>query len=321
MDTARDIPFPFIDASVVASALPIAAAVAALEEAFLAQARGEVGDSQSLGFSVPGGSFHVKTCGSAQALRGLFVAKVNANFPANPATRGLPTIQGVIAVFDARDGRVRAIVDSPSVTQLRTAAASALAIKHLARAGARTAAIIGCGVQGNANARALGAVMEVGEVRLYDAAPARAEALARELGGSGMSCRVVRSLDEAAQEADVVVTCTPATQPFLSRRHVTPGALVVALGADNEVKLEITPELLAAARLVTDATAQCLKIGELKQAPQLAASVCGEFTDVVAGRVPRVQPGEVLVFDSTGLAIQDLAMCAALVQAGVIPAA
>ena len=312
MDTSRDIPIRFFDAAVAESTLQIPAAVAALEEAYLAQARGEVGDSQSLGYAVPEGTFHVKACGSAAALGGLFVAKINANFPGNPSGRSLPTIQGVIAVFDARDGRVLAIVDSPSVTRLRTAAAAALAVKHLARREARTAAIVGCGVQGEATAHALACVMDLRMLRLYDMESRRAEALRRKLS---VACEVSPSLDEAARGADVIVTCTTSTQPFLAARHAGDGALVVALGADNEAKRELMPELLEAARLVTDSTAQCLKIGDLKQAPHLARRVCGEVTDVVAGRVKRTQSGEVVVFDSTGLAIQDLALCAALLRA------
>ena len=300
----------FIDAARVRSLLTMADAVAALEEAFLARDRGEIGDSHSLGVAVPEGSFHVKACGSRQ----IFVAKVNANFPANPVERGLPTIQGVIAVFHAADGRLLAMADSPSVTLLRTAAASALAIKHLARIGARTAAIVGCGVQGKANAQALREVMSLDRLWVYDTAPERSHSLACELHEDAFDCAASATLEAAVRAADVVVTCTPATTPFLERAHVMAGALVVALGADNERKREIAPGLLAAARLVADSTAQCLKIGELKQAPALARHVCGESTDVVAGRVARTASDEVVVFDSTGLAIQDLALCAALVE-------
>lgn len=304
MDTAH------FDAALVQSTLSMDDAVTALRNAFLALDRGEIGPSHSLGVAVPGGSFHVKACGA----REIFVAKVNANFPANPRERGLPTIQGVIAVFDALDGRVLALVDSPSVTNLRTAAASALAIRELAPVDARTAAIVGCGVQGAANARALAQAMRLETLRLSDTDRSRAESLAASLRAGGLDCRAT-SLAEALRESRVVVTCTPSTTPFVRLRDVKPGTMIVALGADNETKVEIEPELLRHARLVTDATAQCLKIGELKQVPDSAARVAGELTDVVNGRIARTGDDEILVFDSTGLAIEDLALCAALLDA------
>ena len=302
MDTAH------LDAALVHSTLSMADAIAALRNTFLALDRGEIGASHSLGVTVPGGSFHVKACASA----GTFVAKVNANFPANPRERGLPTIQGVIAVFDAADGRLLALVDSPSITNLRTAATSALAIDHLAPAQAPTAAVIGCGVQGAANSRALAQVRPGACLLLYDVDGSKANALAAALRDEGVACNVASSLGEALRRSRVVVTCTPSTTPFVGGEDISPGTTIVALGADNERKVEIDPGLLRQARLVTDSTAQCLEIGELKQVPEAASRVAGQIEDLAAGRIRPTRDNEVVVFDSTGLAIEDLALCEAL---------
>ncbi len=297
----------YFDAASVQQRLDPLSAMQAIEHAFAGLARGSIGPSQSLGTVASEGSFHVKTCASVGA-GALFVAKINANFPSNPDVRGLPTIQGVIAVFDALDGCVLALVDSASVTSLRTAGTTMLAVKLLAREGAAAATIVGCGSLGRAHAKALQATTGLVTLFLYDENRDRSEATAAAVKGA----RAVSSLRGATLASDVVITCTPSTTPFLGRDDIRPGTFVAAVGSDNDRKLEIRPELLAAARIVTDSTSQCEKMGELKQAPKDSLRVDGELVDVVAGRVDRTRAGEVVVFDSTGMAIEDLALCAAL---------
>ncbi len=299
----------YIDSASVHQRLHPQAAVKAIERAFAALGRGSIGPSQSLGVNAADGSFHVKTCASMGA-GALFVAKVNANFPANPTARGLPTIQGVIAVFDTLDGRVLALVDSASVTSLRTAATTMLAVKLLAREGATAATIVGCGALGSAHAQALRATTGLTELFLYDEDRERSAAVAAAVPGA----RVAHCLRDATLASDVVITCTPSTTPFLGPGDVRPGTLVAAVGSDNDRKLEIQPGLLAAARIVADSTAQCEKMGELKQARNGPWPVAGELVAVVAGEVGRTRPDEVVVFDSTGMAIEDLALCAALLD-------
>lgn len=299
----------FIDADQVHRRLGTAAAVHAIATAFAALDRGQIGPSQSLGAVAAEGTFHVKVCASTGA-NAIFVAKVNANFPGNPRQHGLPTIQGVIAVFDACDGRVLALVDSASVTNLRTAATTMLAIQKLARDGAEVACIVGCGTLGAAHAHALGATTGLRQVMLHDDDGGKSAELAERIAGA----RVARTLRDATLESDIVITCTPSTTPFLGVQDVKPGTLVCAVGSDNDRKREIQPALLAAARIVADSRPQCEKMGELKQALPGPARVSGELVDLVAGRIERTQPNEVVVFDSTGMAIEDLALCAGLLD-------
>ena len=293
-------------------------AIAAVDHAFQALAAGRVGAPVSLGLEVPSGTFHVKACAAhAPGKGGLFVAKVNANFPGNPAA-GLPTIQGIIAVFDADSGKVLAVVDSPSVTSLRTAATTALVVQCLGAVGATMATIVGCGALGRFHVEALQACGFV-RVTVFDSEPARADALAAwACDKLGLACEAVEEVRRATRASQVVVTCTSSRVPFLGIEDVQPGTLIAAVGADNERKSEIEPALLRTSRIVTDLTTQCLKIGDLRNAPDVR--VCGELVDVVAGRVARTNTNEIVIFDSTGLAVEDLALCELLVDLAASPA-
>jgi ornithine cyclodeaminase/alanine dehydrogenase-like protein (mu-crystallin family) len=301
----------FVDAEEVWATVSPMAAVDAIERAFCAQAEGRITPSASLGIEVRRGTFHAKACATRGSEPGLFVCKINANFPTN-SVRGLPTIQGVIAVFDTDTGHLQALVDSPSVTALRTAATSALVARRLAREDVVEAAIIGCGALGSAHAAVLPEVLPLSKLRFFDIDATRAESLAMRTKGSGLDCRVATSLEDATCGVSLIVSCTTATAPFLRREHVGPGTLVVAAGADNAAKREMMPGLMACARIVTDLTAQAISIGDLKQDGSLVARVCGELCDVVAGKVPRTAEHDVVLFDSSGLGIEDLAVCSVL---------
>jgi ornithine cyclodeaminase/alanine dehydrogenase-like protein (mu-crystallin family) len=221
----------------------------------------------------------------------------------------------VIALFDAEDGRVLALLDSIEITALRTAAATAIAARYLAPDGG-TVAVCGCGEQSRNQLRALVCVRSVKRVRALDLSAARAARFAEDMAAElGLEVDVIREPGEAAEEAAIWVTCTPARRWFLGRAHVAPGAFVAAVGADNPEKQEIEPELLAASAVVADVLDQCAEIGDLHHA--IAAGlmrredVRAELADVVSGRKPgRTSPDEIVVFDSTGTALQDVAAAA-----------
>jgi alanine dehydrogenase len=147
--------------------LDIDACIDAVKEAFLAQAEGYALKSGVLGTHVDGGGFHVKTSGLSCG-RTYFAAKINANFPRNRLLNGLPTIQGVIALHDASNGILLALIDSVEITTLRTAAATAVAAKQLARSEAGTVTVIGCGRQGRSQLLALSRIRSLVGVKAYD---------------------------------------------------------------------------------------------------------------------------------------------------------
>ncbi len=307
---------PIIGAAEILERVSLRDAMAAIERAFKALAEGQVGDSLSIGVAVPNGTFHVKACAAASPdYANLFVAKVNSNFPENAAQNLLPTIQGIVAVCDATDGRLLALLDSPAVTNLRTAATTGVAIRHLARKDARVATVVGCGALGRFHVQVLAVCGAFERVQVFDADDARASELAAWARVSlGIECTVAPILKVATLTSDVVVTCTSSSVPFLQAGDVRPGTFIAAVGADNERKSEIAASLLAEARIVTDQTAQCMKMGDLRNAMPNETLVCGEMADVVAGRVPRTASDEIVVFDSSGLAVEDLALCALLLK-------
>lgn len=281
--------------------------IAAVEEAFREHALGNVPAPGILGLHAPKGGFHIK----AGFLEQYFAAKLNANFPGNPAV-GLPTIQGAVLLFDATNGTPLAIMDSISITALRTAAASAVAAKYLARADADTALIVGCGGQAAAQLRALLSVRRPRRIFAHDRDAARAKGFA-EL----FSLTPAHDLAEAARSSDIIVTCTTAERYFLTREMIRPGAFIAAVGADNEHKQEIDPQLLAQAKVVTDLTEQAVRIGDLHHAIDAgvmsAADVHAELGEIVAGRKPsRERPDEIIIFDSTGTGLQDVAAAVAV---------
>ncbi len=278
---------PVIGREEIVKWLTIDDCIAAVEEVFR-----DGGEATSLAL----GHFHVK----AAIAGGRFAAKMNGNFPDNPAKHGLPTIQGLIMLADAGNGTPLAILDSIEITAMRTAAASAIAAKYLARRDARTITIVGCGIQGHAQLAAMRLVRPIERAFAVDVDPARAAALGEP-----------RSLDEAARESDIIVTCTTATTPFLRPEHLHPGLFIAAVGADNPRKAEIQPSALAGTKVVVDVLEQAATMGDLHHAIDAGVMKCedvfGSLTDVIRGRV-RTNDDEIFVFDSTGTALQDVAV-------------
>lgn len=303
----------------VAALLGLDECIAAVERAFALHAEGRTLPPGVLGIHAGEGGFHIKAAGLELGRR-YFAAKTNANFSSNPARHGLPAIQGVVALFDADTGTPLALMDSIEITIVRTGAATAVAAKHLARPDARVATICGCGNQGRVQLRALARVLPLERAYAFDADPAQAERFARELSVElGFEVSPADDLTGAVRRSDVCVTCTPARRAFLRRADVAPGTFIAAVGADSEDKQELEPELLASSAVVVDVVEQCATLGELHHALAAAlmtrADVRAELGEVVAGRKPgRVSRDEVIVFDSTGTALQDVAAAAAVYE-------
>jgi len=301
----------------VAALLDLDTCISAVEAAFRLHGQGD-SHTGVLGVHVPGGGFHTKA-GTLRLNRHYFAVKTNANFPDNPS-RGLPTIQGLLFLADADVGTPLAIIDSMEITTLRTGAATAVAAKYLAREDARSAGLIGCGNQGWVQLRSLCRVRPIKTARVYDRDRQLAEKLASGLSAElGLKIDVAKDAADAARRADIVVTCTSSHQPIFELGDVTEGAFIAAVGADNPEKQEIAPALLAASRVVVDVLDQAATMGDLHHA--LAAGVMQredavELGQIVAGRVPKGRPSDkqITVFDSTGMALQDVAAAAAVFE-------
>jgi ornithine cyclodeaminase/alanine dehydrogenase-like protein (mu-crystallin family) len=301
-----------LDSSEVAALLPMTECIDAVERLFVMHARGEAKSPSVLGVAMDGGGFHIKAA-AADIDGAYFAAKINANFPGNGGRFGLPTIQGILLLFDAQNGTPLAIMDSGQITAVRTAAATAVAAKYLARAGASTVTICGCGAQSRSQLDALSKVRRITAVFAYDTDRARAEEYAEFASRHlELPAQAATNLRDATLESGIIVTCTTARKHFLGAADVPAGAFVAAVGADNEDKQEISPELLASSTVVVDILDQCAAIGDLHHALAAGAmtreDVHAELGQIAAGERPgRTEEAEIVVFDSTGTALQDVA--------------
>ena len=241
---------------------------------------------------------------------GLAILKWVTSFPGNPA-RGLPVVMGMICVSSAETGEPLALIDVRAVTALRTGAVAAVAAQELAREDARTAGIVGCGLHGAWAARCLAAA-EFGPGICFDVDPEAAGSLAGELGWEAGS-------REDALACDVVTCVTPGHEPVVYESELRPGVHLNMLGADGPGKAEAELDAVARCRLFCDEWAQASHGGELTgavEAGRVSREDVTELGGVLTGSAEgRTSPDEITRFDSTGLAIQDLALCHAVLEA------
>jgi len=303
----------------IASLLTIDDCIVAVERAFRLFGEGKAIPPAVLSVHMPDGGFHVKA-GVLDLTRNYFAAKVNGNFPENPARFALPTIQGVIVLCDAENGSPLAVMDSREITSLRTAAATAVAAKYLAREDSRTVTICGCGNQGRVQAIAISRIYKLKTLFVYDKSAEQAGSLAQQLTKDlGIPVTPVSDLPAAVRQSDICVTCTTSHKPLLGPEDVLPGTFVAAVGADNPGKQELDPALMAKSKIVADILEQCAVMGDLHHAIAAGvvtrADVHGELGEIVAGKKPgRESNQEITIFDSTGMALQDVATAAFLYE-------
>jgi alanine dehydrogenase len=296
---------PFLSAQHVYGALDPGEAVEAVREAFVAHARGEWSmPSKVYVPAPPDGDFRAMPAAGA----GHAVLKWVTSFPGNPA-RGLPTVSGVVLLSDGATGQLRALLDAGAVTALRTGAAAVLAAETLAAPDGGPAAVVGCGVNGRAVARTFAARGR--PVMLWDARLGQAAAVAEELGAD------VVDRDDAF-DADVVVTVTPGAEILFERDSLRPGQHVSLMGADGPGKAEIAVEELLRVTVACDDWEQASHNGDIARAAADGRLTRGDVVEL--GRVllgeeeGRRSEEDITVFDSTGLAVQDLAVALAVYE-------
>ena len=295
-----------------------AKAVACIRDAFVALATKAVAMPPILRLDIPEhrGEVDVKTA----YVPGLahFAIKISPGFFGNPAL-GLPSTNGMMVVLSATTGLVEALLlDNGYLTDLRTAAAGAVAADALARPDAAKAAILGAGMQARMQLRALALVRPLAGARVWARDPAKAQAFAAQMTAAlRIPVTPAGSVAEAAGGADLVVTTTPAEQPILAAADVAPGTHVTAMGSDAQHKNEIAPDLIARAHYVADRLSQTRTLGELHHAP-LAGRDLPELGQILAGQRPgRTSPEQITLADLTGTGIQDTAIATlALARAG-----
>jgi ornithine cyclodeaminase/alanine dehydrogenase-like protein (mu-crystallin family) len=297
---------PFFSGADVRAAVSPERALEAVRAAFVAYAQGDWTMPPKVYVpAYPAGDFRaMPALGGGHAL-----LKWVTSFPGNPAS-GLPTVTGVVLLSDASNGMLKAALDGGAVTALRTGAAAVLAAETLGRGDAETAAVIGAGVNGEAAARTFAARGR--RVLLWDVDLNRAEAVAAAIGAEVAASR------EEALAADLLVTVTPGTEIVLRGGSLRPGQHASLMGADGPGKAEIAVEELARVRVFCDDWEQASHNGELihaVEAGKLRREDVTELGEVLAGVAQgRRSADESTVFDSTGLAIQDLAIALAAME-------
>jgi len=290
---------PLFTPADVYEAVPPARAVDAVHDAFVAYARGEWTMPPKVYVpAYPAGDFRaMPALGSGHAL-----LKWVTSFPGNPA-KGIPTVMGVVLVSSAEDGRLLAVLDAGAVTAVRTGAAAVLAAETLGRADAETASVVGAGVNGEAAARTFAARGRAPLV--WDLDESRAHAVAERVGGRAAT-------REQALAADVVATVTPGREILFPADSLRPGQHVSLMGADGPGKAEIAVDELARVHVFCDDWEQASHGGECAAAVEAGVLTRDDVTEighVLAGDTEgRRSSEEATAFDSTGLALQDLAV-------------
>ncbi|HWB21929.1 MAG TPA: ornithine cyclodeaminase family protein [Gaiellaceae bacterium] len=297
---------PVFTAEHVELAVSPVRALEAVRDAFIAHTRGEwTMPSKVYVTNYPSGDFR-----AMPALGGGFaLLKWISSFPGNPRA-GLPTVNGVVLISDASNGRLRAVMDAASVTALRTGAAAVLAAEVLGRADAGAAAVVGTGVNGRAAVRTF--LARGRETAIWDIDPERAKRVADELGAQVAGSR------EEALGADLVVTVTPGHEVLIGEGALRPGQHVSLMGADGPGKAEIALSEIGQATIFCDDWEQASHGGELAaafEAGLVRREDVAEIGAVLTGKAAgRQSPTESTLFDSTGLAIQDLAIAIAALE-------
>ena len=291
------------------------AAVGVVEEAFRALAEGGVVMPPVLSMAIPDqhGEVDVKTA-YAPGFE-CFGVKVSPGFFDNPK-RGLPSLNGLMMLFDSATGIVRAVLlDNGYLTDIRTAAAGAVAAKHLARRKIATVGVIGAGRQAELQVEALRLVREFSTLLVWARDAAKAAAYAERMGDKlGVVARVAKSPEGAVRGADIVVTATPSRQPIVRREWLSPGQHVIAVGSDAPDKQELDARIVAlSGRFVCDRNSQSRVLGEMRAA--IAAGLiepdhrADELGEIVTGLKPgRRDDSEITICDLTGTGVQDTAI-------------
>jgi thiomorpholine-carboxylate dehydrogenase len=285
---------PFFDEADIQRVLHLEALIPAMERALRDFSAGRVLQPVRSIISVPQYSAFM---GLMPAVYGDIMGTKLVNLYPHNATRGLPTHLAIIVLFRSETGEPLAVMDGRLITELRTAAVSAVATRLLSPPNASRLAILGSGVQARAHVRALGLVRKFEEIRIWSRNSQHAKLLADEIGG------IATSAEEAVRDADVVVTVTNSPEPVLRGKWLKPGVLVNAVGAVGPTHRELDDDAMRGALIVDSREAVLLESGDALLA---GANIYAELGELLAGAKPKPET-EITVFKSLGLAVEDLA--------------
>lgn len=307
----------FLGRAEVRRLLTMEATLEVVEAAFAAHGRGETRMPSKIYLDLPEfeGDFRAMPA-YIPSLKAAGVKWVSSH-SANPR-RGLPAVIAVLVLSDPETAEPLAVMDATHITLMRTGAAGGVATKHLARPDSAVLALVGAGVQSHAQLEAIRLVRPINKVRLADPSEASVQSFLEHFGEDpGLEITVCAGIREALEGADVAVTTTPVRKPVVQRAWVPDGIHINAIGADAAGKQELESQILKDARVFIDDREQAFHSGEvnvpLARGEITEADVEGGLGEVVAGKIKgRQAAGDITVFDSTGLAVQDMAVARAI---------
>jgi alanine dehydrogenase len=310
----------FVSQNEVKSVVSMHDAISAVEEAYKAQGEGKtIIDMMLYRVEDINGDMEVKSAyiGTKRQIG----TKVVSNFFDNPVKYNLPSITATVILNDPKTGFPIAIMDGTYITAVRTGAAGAVAAKYLARKDSEIVGIIGAGMQGRMQLRALNELFSLSEVRVFDKYPDFVMRYVEEMGGElGLNIIAAESAEKAIKDADIAVTVTPTRTPIASGTWVKKGAHINAVGADmpgkQEWELDVYDRL---SKIVVDSKKQCKIAGEIQEAIRTETisenDIYAEIGELVAGKKKgRELSTETTFFDTTGLAIQDVAVATSVYE-------
>ena len=239
------------------------------------------------------------------------VKNVNVH-PDNPRKYGLPTVMAMIELVDPKTGFPVSVMDGTWITNMRTGAAAGVATKHLARDNSEIVGLVGAGVQAATGLEAINEVMDIKEVRVSCRTCETRDIFAQRVSEKyGIKATAVDTIKEAVQGADVLLTTTPSREPVVKSKWVSPGTHINAMGADAPGKQELDSHIMQKAKIFIDCWDQASHSGEINipvhEGLVRQSDIMGKIGDVIIGAVPgRTSDEEITVFDSTGLAVQDI---------------
>jgi alanine dehydrogenase len=277
----------------------------AVEQAFADHGRNLVQMPPKLYITLPQGDF--RTMPAYLPTLGIAGIKVVNVHPNNPA-RGLPTVMALTIILDVATGKPEAIINATQLTDMRTGAAGAVACRYLSAKKEIVMGLIGTGRQAQAQVAAIAEELSIREIRVWSRNPVHAERFSS--GMNGIDCRSMAI--ERVCDCDVLVTTTPSREPLVMSEWVHDGTHINAIGADAPGKEELDPALLVRASVFVDDPVQAVHSGEInvpiRKGLYKEQNISGSLGEVVNGKKGRKGPDEITIFDSTGLAIQDLAI-------------
>jgi len=293
-----------------------------VENAFRLYAEGEVLSPGLLHFDSGNGEFHIKV-GGLKFPKVYFGLKSNGGFFQNKAKYGLPNIQGLILLHDGENGFPLAIFESGDITIKRTGAATAVAAKYLALEDADNVTICGCGIQGQIQLESIMQVRSIKRVFAYDKnEEAMTNYIEKMSGKLKIEVLPVSDLGEAILQSQICVCCTPSKEAFIKNEYIHEGLFIAAVGADSPEKQELDPQILADHKVVADILVQCVEVGEIHHAIHAGLmskeDIYSELGDIIIGKKKgRESHKEVIIYDATGTALQDVAAAAFIYEKAI----